>query len=216
MDATTRSVRQWAMVGIVGGIATLVGGLTVQAVAVPRTSVAAELWTYPWDGGAFVVVTILYTVFHAMVFAGLWGFRLSGLAGTGRGARTGHALALTGTALLAVAEVLSLFWVGQRTDAAGPGMTAAVFGLGTVLSAAGFVTLGVATLRAEQWAGWRRRVPLVLGIWTTLLLLAVATPVGATGIGIYGGLLALLFVALYTQPVAMRATPVLGGAAIRT
>ena len=38
----------------------------------------------------------------------------------------------------------------------------------------------------------------------------------ATGIGIYGGLLALLFVALYTQPVAMRATPVLGGAAIRT
>jgi hypothetical protein len=215
MNATTQKVRQWAMVGIVGGVATLVGGLTVQVLVVPRSTVAPELWTFPRDGGAFVVVTIVYAVFHAMVLAGLCGFRLSGLAGPGRGARTGHALALTGTALLAVAEVLSLFWVGQRTDAAGPGLTAVAFGLGTVLSAAGFVTLGVTTLRAEQWAGWRRRVPLVLGVWTTLLLLAVATPFGAAGIGIYGGLLALLFVALYTQPVAMRTTPVLGGAALR-
>jgi len=216
MNATTQSVRKWARVGVVGGLATLVGGLTVQGVVVPRTTVAPEIWTYPWDGRAFVVVTILYAVLHAMVFAGLWGFRLSGLAGRGRGARTGHALALTGTALLAVAEIVSLFWVGQRMDAVGPSVTAGIFGLGTVLSAAGFVTLGVTTLRAERWAGWRRRIPLVLGVWTTLLLLAVATPFGAGGIGIYGGLLALLFVALHTQPVAMRATPVLGGAALRT
>jgi hypothetical protein len=96
MNATTESVRQWAKVGIVGGLATLVGALTVQGVVVPRTTVAPELSTYPWDGGAFVVVTILYAVLHAMVFAGLWGFRFSGLAGSGRGARTGHALALTG------------------------------------------------------------------------------------------------------------------------
>ena len=216
MDATTRSVRRWAMVGIVGGIATLVGGLTVQAVVVPRTSVAAELWTYPWDGGPFVVVTILYAVFHAMVFAGLWGFRLSGLAGSGGGARTGHALALTGTALLAVAEGLSLLWVGQRMDSAGATVTVAVFGLGTALSAAGFVTLGVTTLRAGRWAGWRRRIPLVLGVWTTLLLLAVATPFGAAGIGIYGGLLTTLFLALYTQPVATPATLVPTGETLRT
>ena len=216
MDATTRSVRQWAMVGIVGGFATLVGGVTMQAAVVPRTSVDPELWTYPWEGGAFVVVTILYAVFHAMVFGGLWGFRLSGLAGPGRGARTGHALALTGTTLLAVAEGLSLLWVGQRMDAAGPTVTAAVFGLGTLLSAAGFVTLGITTLRAGQWAGWRRRTPLVLGVWTTLLLLAVATPFGAAGIGIYGGLLTMLFAALYTQPVATRAAQVPTGEALRT
>jgi hypothetical protein len=95
-------------------------------------------------------------------------------------------------------------------------VTAGVLAHGTVLSAAGFVTLGVTTLRAEQWTGWRRRIPLVLGVWTTLLLLAVATPFSAAGIGIYGGLLALLFVAVSTQPVAMRTTRVLGGAAIRT
>ena len=74
MNATTRSVRKWAKVGIVGGLATLVGALTVQGVVVPRTTVAPELWTYPWDGGAFFVVTILYAVLHAMVFAGLWDF----------------------------------------------------------------------------------------------------------------------------------------------
>lgn len=216
MNPTTRSVRRWAMVGIVGGLATLVGGLIVQTVVVPRSTVAAELWTFPWDGGAFLVVSLLYAVFHAMVFAGLWGFRLSGLAGSGRGARTGHTLALSGTALLAIAEILSLFWIGQRTDAAGPAVTAGVFGLGAVLSAAGFVTLGVTTLRAEQWTGWRRRTPLVLGIWATLLLLAVATPFGPAAIRIYGGLVTLLFIAVYTQPVATRATPVLGGAALRT
>ena len=123
---------------------------------------------------------------------------------------------MTGTALLAAAEVLSLFWVGQRMDAIGPGMTVAVFGLGTVLSAAGFVTLGVTTLRAGQWVGWRRRIPLVLGIWTTLMMLLVASPFGPAGIGVYGGLLAVLFVAMYTQPVATPATPVRGGAALRT
>ena len=215
MNATTRSVRQCAMVGIVGGLATLVGGLTVQAVVVPRTTVALELWTFPWDGGAFVVVTLLYAVFHAMVFAGLCGFRLSGLAGSERGARTGHGLALSGTALLAVAEVLSLFWIGQRSDAAGPAVTAGVFGLGTVLSAAGFVILGVTTLRAEQWAGWRRLTPLLLGVWTTLLLLAVATPFCAAGSG---------STAVCSRCSSWRSTrtrhdagsPVLGGAAIRT
>jgi hypothetical protein len=33
------------MVGIVSGLATLVGGLTVQTVVVPCSAVAAELWT---------------------------------------------------------------------------------------------------------------------------------------------------------------------------
>jgi len=101
-------------------------------------------------------------------------------------------------------------------DSAGATVTVAVFGLGTVLSAAGFVTLGVTTLRAGRWAGWRRRIPLVLGVWTTLLLLAVATPFGAAGIGIYGGLLATLFLALYTQPVATPATLVPTGETLRT
>jgi hypothetical protein len=48
------------------------------------------------------------------------------------------------------------------------------------------------------------------------MMFVVATPFGPAGIAVYGGLLAVLFVALYTQPVATPATPVRGSAALRT
>lgn len=200
MDKNTRTVRAAGRAGVVGGVLTAAGGIVVQLVVRPQSPVAPEMWTYPWSGGAFVAVTLLYAALHLLVLASFWGFSVSGLAGTGRASRVGHVLALGGTALLAVAEVISILWVGQRVDEAGPSATALVFGLGTVLTAVGFLVLGVSTLRAHTWTGWQRFAPLALGVWTTVLLVLVATPVSALAIGVYGLLIAVLGLAMVTAP----------------
>ena len=207
MDNTLRTVRA-GRAGVVGGALTAVGGIGVQLLVLPQTSVAREMWTYPWSGSAFIVVSLLYAALHLLVLGSFWGFSGSGLAGSGRATRVGHVLALGGTALLAVAEVMSLFWVGLRTDAAGPSVTAGVFGLGTVMTAVGFLVLGVRTLRAHAWTGWQRFTPLALGVWTTVLLALVVSSISALAIGVYGLLIAALGLAMVTAP-----EPAVAGAA---
>ena len=214
MDDRTRLVRAAGKAGVVAGVLTGVGGLAVQ-VARPRSTVAADMWSYPWPGAAFVAVTLLYAALHVLAFASFWGFSVSALAGPGRAARTGHILALTGTAVLVLAEVVSLFWIGRRNDETGPSATAAVFGLGTLLTAVGFLVLGVRTVRAGLWYGWQRVTPLALGIWTTVLMVLIVTPISALAIGVYGLCIAALGLALVTAPIAPpQPTSVVGPAAV--
>jgi hypothetical protein len=214
MDQHIRTVRAAGRAGVVGGVLTAAGGVVVQLFVRPQTSVAPEMWTYPWSGSAFVAVTLLYAALHLLVLASLWGFSVSGLAGRGRAPRVGHVLALSGTALLAVAEVISLFWVGQRMDEAGPTATVVFFGLGTVLTAVGFLVLGATTLRARAWTGWQRLSPLALGVWTTVLLVLVASPISALAIGVYGLLIAGLGLAMVTAPVPAADPAPAGGRAV--
>jgi hypothetical protein len=57
-------------------------------------------WSYPWSSAALVPVSLVYTVFHVLVFIGILGFWRSGIAGTGRAAQIGAIAALTSTAVL--------------------------------------------------------------------------------------------------------------------
>jgi hypothetical protein len=135
-----------------------------------------------------------------LVFVGILGYARSGVAGPGRSARVGTVIALTGTAVLFAAELLSIPIADQRIDDTGAGLVGACFGLGTLLSAVGFIVAGVATLRAARWDGWRRFVPLVTGIWLAVLVFLAATPALTVGVTLYGLFLTALGVALWTQP----------------
>jgi hypothetical protein len=59
---------------------------------------------------------------------------------------------------------------------------------------------GIATVRARRWDGWRRYVPLAIGIWLVALNVLVVTPALATATAVYGLFLTALGVALWTQP----------------
>jgi hypothetical protein len=196
----TTSVRQLGLLGAIGGALTAISGIVVQGVVQPASDVSDEMWSYPWSSDALVPVSLVYAVFHALVFAGILGFARSGAAGPGRGARIGTALALAGTAVLFAAELLSIPIADQRLDDTGPSLVGATFGAGTALSAAGLVVAGIATVRAARWSGWRRFVPLATGIWLAAMIALVATPALAIAVGIYGALLTALGVAVRTQP----------------
>lgn len=196
----TNVVRRAGFAAVLGGGLTAASGLFVQAVVAPASTVSSEMWSYPWSASAVVPVSLVYAVLHLLVIYGLWGFRDSGLAGRGRAARVGGALAVAGTALLTLGELGTVPIADARMDDPSAGMVGALFGLGTLVSAVGFLVLGSATLRAGAWDGWRRLVPIALGLWTTALVGLAFTPALPFGVAVYGALLALLGVAMVTRP----------------
>lgn len=195
-----KSLRTAGISCIVGAAATTAGGIVVQGIIQPATSISDHRWSYPWSSGALVPVSILWASLHVLVFAGVLGFARSGVAGNSRSARLGTALALVGTALLFAGEIASIPIRDQRTDDTGALIVSAIFAFAILLTAVGFLTAGIATMRARLWQGWRRFTPLTAGIVTVLLLGLNVTKALPTGVAIYGLCLLALGVALYTEP----------------
>jgi hypothetical protein len=194
------SIRRAGLVGAIGGALNVISGVVVQGVVQPASDVSDEMWSYPWSSGAYVPVSLVLAALYVPVFIGVLGFARSGVAGAGRSARVGTVVALTGTAVLFAAQLLSIPIADQRMDDTGASLVAACFGLGGVLSAIGFIVAGIATVRARRWDGWRRYVPLAIGIWLVAFNVLVVTPALATAVAVYGLLLIALGVALWTQP----------------
>ncbi|KJK45352.1 hypothetical protein UK23_26395 [Lentzea aerocolonigenes] len=195
----------YALSLISGAAATVLSGVLTQFFVLPSTTVADTQWSYPWPSDTFVLVCLVYAVFHALVLVGVLGFARGDAVGTSRAARAGGALAVAGTGVLLVAELASIPFRDEALSATGPSVVGAVFGLGTLLTAVGFLMLGVTTLRAGVWQGWRRYVPLATGVWTTLLVGLAATPLLPFGVGVYGLCLLLLGVAMRSPVVATTA-----------
>jgi len=195
------SLRRAAACGIVGAAATEIGGLVVQMVVQPATSVSDEMWSYPFSSSALVPMSILGALLHVLVFIAVLGFARSGFAGTSRYAHVGLVLALAGTGLLFVGELASIPVRHQEVEDTGAAIAAAIFGIGGLLSTVGFVAAGLATARARLWSTWRRFTPLATGISTGAVFGFQLVDALDAGIAVYGLCLLALAVALYTQPV---------------
>jgi len=202
--SNTESLRRAGIACIAGALITAGGGAAAQ-IARASADVSDEAWSYPWSSDTFIALTLLWGVSHALIFVGLLGLRRSGLAGPSRGAAAGLSLALTGTALLLVAELASLPFYDQTIDDTGPTVVGAIFGIATLLSAVGLLMAGKATMETGLWRDWRRLTPLVTGIWALLLVGLVFTPVMGAGIMIFGICFLALGIALYTCPSPMAA-----------
>jgi hypothetical protein len=205
-NASTDSLRRAAIAGIVGATGTVIGGLVVQIVVQPATTVSDEMWSYPFSSAALVPVSILRAFLQVLVFIVVLGVARSGLAGTSRSAHIGLFLALAGTALLFVGELASIPIRDQRGDDTEAAIVGAIFGIGGLLCASGLIAAGIATARAGLWQSWRRFTPLATGI--SIGGVFALQPVGAldAGVAVYGFCLLALAVALYTQPSSSPAT----------
>lgn len=196
---TVHRLAVWAF--IVGAAGTTITGVLIQTLVIPTTDVADDRWSYPWETGPFVAVSLVFTVLHLLVAIGLVAFGRSGVAGGSRAARSGVAIAVTGTLTLTVGEIIGLPIRDALTDDTSAQVVGAVFGLGVLLSAVGFLVLGVATLRAHVWCDWRRYTPIVTGIWTSILVvLPLTIPKALPGsVAIYGACLLAMAVGLHRQ-----------------
>lgn len=197
-------IRQRAALFMGAGAATAVAGAVLLFGIQPSTDLSDDMWRYPWSSsGAFVAFSVFSAALHALVAVGILAFGRSGAAGRSRAATSGVALAVAGTALLLVGELVSIPIREAEIDDTSAAIVGAVFGIASILSAIGFLVLGRATLRAGVWHDWRRYTPLVAGIWTSVItVFGLPFPKALHGmVGVYGLCLLAMAIALYTDPV---------------
>jgi hypothetical protein len=206
-DVHIRQTRPAAAAFIVAAAATAVAGAVLLFGLQPTTDLSEDMWRYPWESsGAFVAFSIFSAGLHALVVAGVVAFGRSGAVGRSRAATWGVGLAVAGTTLLLVGELLSIAVRNAESSDTSATIVGAVFGVGGLLSTFGFLVVGGATLRAGVWQGWRRFTPLATGAWLTAMAF-LATPTRLHGmVGVYGLCLLAMAVALYTDPSPAAAT----------
>ena len=187
-----------------GGLALAVGAVSTQILQA-STSVSDQLWRYPWGTRAAVINWSVWGLMEAFVLVGVLAWGRSGAAGPSRSARVGLALAVVGTLAIVAGHVASIAVRSETVDDTGAQLVGGVFALGTVLSAAGLLTAGWCTLRAGVWHGWRRFVPLSIGVVTVALIPLQLTAALPTAVAVYAlGFVALGVALMQTRPVPER------------
>jgi len=189
------SIRTAGGACVLGGLVLAAGAIATQIVQA-STSVSDDLWRYPWSSRTAVIAWAVFGTMELLVLAGVLAWRRSGVAGSGRAARIGLALTAIGTALIAAGHFASMPVRNQTIHETGAQFVGGTFGAGTVLSAAGLLLAGWATLRAGVWRDWRRFVPMGVGVVTDALIVLQLTKALPSGVAAYSLGFAALGVAL--------------------
>jgi hypothetical protein len=109
----------------------------------------------------FALTQIWFAIQHLGLAVGIWALR----ALLGARNRFGHYAAWGGMLALSLTELLAIIPATQPMDAPMVVALGAMYGVSTVVIGAGLVALGVSALRSGSLIGWRRWVPLSLGVW---------------------------------------------------
>jgi hypothetical protein len=173
-----RMPAQWLRrAGLVGVLAGVTGALVAALMLAWPPAVPRAQLTYPFTLTGFVTAQVLFFVHHIGLVIGVWAFAASGAAGEHRVARGGAWLAVAGMVALTIAELNTIRFADWTTDAANKSSMGAVYGVACNAIGLGLVISGVGAIRARVWSGWRRWVPLAIGVLTFVEL----TP------GMFGG-----------------------------
>lgn len=149
------------------GLLAIVGSLLWVATAV--------LFGFTGGGGSrgeAVLRTVLMNPALWFFIVGLMGFHQRQARRSGRLGAAGFAICLLGAGLMLIGNITEI-WVymyfhGVLEARWTPGWRA--MGVGAMLLPAGFVVLGISTLKAAVFTGWRRAVPLAFGLMLALVV----------------------------------------------
>jgi hypothetical protein len=160
MNASALFRLGWATIA-----AGLVGAVAAVYLVVIEPAVTADRYSYPLSPGGFATIQVFFAVHHLGLLAGLYGLWRSDAIGDSRSGRSGAVGAIGGMGLLTLTELLVI----SAADAAYPSSQTEVmdvlYGVSSLVIAVGLIVAGIAVLRAGRWRGWRRIVPLALGVY---------------------------------------------------
>jgi hypothetical protein len=192
--------------GVWSGLALVVAG-TVFADGVVLTAayrgsspVSDEQLSFPWSGATAVATSVAWGTAQLLFTVGLIAFSRSP-AITSRWGRRGALVAVAGSVLYTVAHGVSAVAHDAMMDD-GPGMVAlALFGVGTILVAAGLLVAGVDVARSRVWSAWRRFTPAALGAWMLVMVPLQFTVALVPAVALYAAGTVALGVALIVETV---------------
>jgi hypothetical protein len=159
--ASTRGA-VWGWVCLVAGI---LGFASAILLIVVDPAVGEDRFSYPLASSGFVAIQVFFFVHHFGLLAGLYGLWRSGAIGPSRPGQWGAWGAIAGMALLAVVELAAISGADSTHPSDRTDMIESLYGVPTVLIGVALIVAGIAVIRAGQWQGWRRFLPLALGAW---------------------------------------------------
>ena len=189
---TSSTIRFCGQLCLLAGV---LGAASSVYLAVGSRAVPEDMWSYPQTPEAFTGTRVWLAVQHLGLLAGLFALWWSGAAGSTRLGRIGHAGAVAGVMGWIITEVAAITARHDTDDTTLAGLLAVSYGLFSLLIGVGLILEGIAVLRARVWDGWRRWLPLALGIWVFVPLMpAMGLPVESAEAAMAGWM--LLFAAL--------------------
>ena len=163
--------RGLVITGRLGMAAGVLGALTVIPMLAWPAKSPESLVRYPFTPAEFQVIQAWFFVHHLALVAVLVGFALSGASGGGKVARGAGWVAVVGTTLLALMELVTASRFGEwDSKLANEGVMGAGYGVSTNLIGIGLVVAGIGVVRARVWTGWERFIPLTVGLMHFLVV----------------------------------------------
>jgi hypothetical protein len=157
--------RNLAIFGWLGLLAGIMGPASAIFLLMVEPAVGRDRFSYPFTPAGFVAAQVWFSIHHLGLLAGLYGLLRSGAIGTSRLGRIGSWGAIVGMGLLSIVELVAI----SGSDAARPSPSAnlieSLYGIPSVLIGLSLIAAGIAVIRAGRWHGWRRALPLLLGVY---------------------------------------------------
>ncbi len=139
----------------------LLGAASGLFLAIRPPAVPVDRWSYPQPVLEYALTQTWFALQHLGLALGIWGLWEL----TGKRNRIGYYVAWGGMLALSLTELVAIIPATQPMDAPIVVALGAVYGVVTVLIGAGLVALGVSGLRSDALIGWKRWVPLSVGVW---------------------------------------------------
>ncbi len=190
----TRVVSTVALSGWVALVAGILGLASAVLLIVVEPAVGRDRFSYPFSPGGFAVAQVWFFVHHLGLLAGLYGLWRSGAVGTSRLGRWGAWGAIVGMGLLTVAELVAISAADAAYPSARTSMIESLYGISSILIGVTLIIAGIAVIKTGQWQGWRRVIPLILGVYVFVPLTpALFASYALARLGIGGWMLGFAF-----------------------
>lgn len=160
--AVTNRLAVYGWLGVVAGVLGVASAFFLMTV---EPAVARDRFSYPFTPGGFAVVQGWFFVQHLGLLAGLYGLWRSGSVGTSWPGRLGCWGAMAGMGMLAATELVAITAATSAYPSAQTGTLDILYGVSSTLIGASLILAGIAVIRAGRWHGWRRVLPLLLGLY---------------------------------------------------
>jgi hypothetical protein len=131
----------------------------------------------PSDAAAFIPSQILWIISQGLLLFGFFGLFVGRAVGDSLFGKLAFGLGVLGHLLFVVAEIHSL---ASRT-------ISDLVAVAALVSAIGILLTGIAVLRAAQWHGWARWLPLLTGLYPWLFMFPLIAITGDANIFAIGG-----------------------------
>lgn len=195
VDTLSRNANRSPVAGWICFAGALVGLAQGMVLLLVPAVVGTDRYSYPFSSTGFTIAQLSFAVQHLALVVGVLALARSEWSRRSRLARVGFGVGVVGLLALTAMEVFALIAANSATTSAEAQLVNSLYGAPTMIIGFGLIIGGIGFASSSGLTGWRRWLPLALGVYVFVPLLpAVFAPFAFGRIAIAGWM--VLFAAL--------------------